>query len=185
MGCGSVRSQPILYINEVNPPLHKLRVNDPHLPEVFPHTGFVKNDDGTYFDDREFVKQSQVVHIEEVVIYSEEYIQGISVLYFLDGNMKQVHHNAQQMSKFTKLPLMPSDSLVAIEVTYGDEFIHSIKITTTNNTAFEVVGSKGKGPETAGVDLRKDARAIVAFKGRHEVYLRSLHFYSWSMLTSK
>lgn len=183
MGCGSVRSQPIMYVNEVRPPLHNLRANDPNMPDVFPPTGFVKNNDGTYFDDREFIKQSQVIHIDEIVIYSKEYIQGLSLLYFLDGNIKQVHHNSLDSGKITKLPLSPSESLVALEITYSPEYIHSINITTTKNISFEVVGEAGKGPETAVIDLRKDSRAIVAFKGRHETNLRSLQFYSWSIIT--
>ena len=154
-----------LYLNDLNPPLHQLRSNDKDMPEKFQTTGLARKDKNVYFDEMAIMKQYQAFHLEEIEIYYKDYITGLISTYLTNGFVRKLFHNINTHNKSEKLHLAQKESIVALEVTYSAEYIHSIKITTSQGVNFEVVGNACKGPEIATIDLSGDSRAIVAFKG--------------------
>ena len=183
MGCGISRIGPNvpLYTNEFTPPIHELVPISASFPESFPPSGLIKNDLGLFFDDREFIKQCQIVHIQEVIVYLEKYITGIEILYFLDGAMRDVKHCCEKPAKKHSMPIASTDSIVVCEATYTGDKIHSIRLETNEGGLLNVESSLGPGKEKKIVNLRAQRRGVVAFKGKIGEYLEGISTYSWRM----
>jgi hypothetical protein len=52
----------------------------------------MRNDNLKTFDDNDLLKSAKCFHIEKLMIYFGEYINGISVTYKLDGRLRTVDH---------------------------------------------------------------------------------------------
>ena len=183
MGCGAIARGPEnpLYTNEFSPPSHELVPIDVTFPESFPPSGMIKLENGTFFNDREFIKQCQIIHIHEVSVFVEKYITGIEILYYLDGNMKEGKHCGTVNGKKQSMPVQNSDSIFSCDITYQQNKIHSIRFETIEGRLLDAVCTSGYGKEKVSLNLKQERRAIVAFKGKYEEYLDGLSCYSWKM----
>jgi hypothetical protein len=167
-----------LYANEFSPPCHELVPLSFNFPEHFPPSGR----SGPFFDDREFIKQCQIVHINEVCVYLEDYISGLEISYFLDGSLKLVKHLGTRSGKRIIFPLRTSDSIVKCVVTYEDACARSLRMETIEGQELDVVSALGRGGKDTVLDLKSDRRGVVAFKGRIGDYIEGLRVYSWRMV---
>ncbi|CAG9315421.1 unnamed protein product [Blepharisma stoltei] len=185
MGCGATYRGPQkpIYSADISSQSITILGNDPNMPQNFPPTGFISVQGETYFDDREFIKQSQIMHLKEINFVTQEYVVGFEVGYYIDGASKLLkHYNKNPGQVVHKAVMNGFDSIIWIEITYGNGFIYSVKMKTLKEREIYVEGTKGKGPETKTVSLIEDKKAITGFKGRYDNYLRSLHTYSWRIL---
>lgn len=183
MGCGLAGRGPNapLYTNEFSPPVHNLLEISGEYPENFPPSGVIKNDFGLFFDDREFIKQCQIVHIQEVTIHLERYISGIEIIYYLDGHMREVKHCTNKPSKKHSLPLSNTDSIVFWEITYTGKVIYSVTLETLEGRLLNVECKEGRGAIKNEVNLRQQRRGVVGVKGKIGEYLEGLSVHSWRM----
>ena len=183
MGCGISRRGPSapLYTNEFTPPSHELIPISTPFPESFPPSGTIKNDLGFFFDDREFIKQCQIVHIQEVTVYMEKYLTGIEIMYYLDGVLRNVKHCCDKKAKKHSMPISNTDSIIVCEATFSDNNIHSIRLETVEGRLLNVESSLGLGKDKKNINLRPQRRGIVAFKGKIGDYIEGISAYSWRM----
>lgn len=185
MGCGATYRGPQkpLYQADIASVSIAILSNDANMPTNFPPTGQVTNGSDTYFDNRELIKQSQIIHIKEINIIADDYISGFEISMYLDGAHKLLkHYNKAPGQQIHKTVIHGLDSIIGLELTSTDEFVNSIKIKTLKGQEFEIVGFKGKGTDIKSINLTNDKKAIVGFKGRYDRYLRSLHVYAWKIL---
>ena len=183
MGCGISPGGPQvpLYINEFSPPSHELVGIHTAYPENFPPSGIVSNENGSFFDDREFIKQCQIVHIHELIVYFEQFVSGIEILYYLDGGIKTVKHCGSKGGKKHVLPIQNTDSIVVCEGSYENNKIYSIRIQTLQGRVLDLVGNNGLGNHKFSLKLNQQKRAIVGFKGKIGEYIEGLIVYSWKL----
>lgn len=187
MGCGLSARGPMspLYTNDFTPPCHDLAPLSIQFPENFPPSGIVTNENGTFFDDREFIKQCQIVHIHEITVYFEKYLTGIEIHYYLDGGIREVKHCSNLPSKRYVFPMQNSDSIVACEASHVDGKIMSLKMETIEGRILDVVGTGGHGKQKTQVNLKPQRRAVVAFKGKLNAYVEGLRVYSWKLCSKR
>ena len=176
MGCGiAVRGpQSPIYANEFSPPIHELIPLPIAFPENFPPSGNIFNENGAFFDDREFIKQCQIVHINEITVYMEKYVCGIEVQYFLDGGIRIAKHLGKAQGKKYILPLQNSDSIIECTGTFEGTKAKSLRLLSLDGRVMDLVSLEGPGPETFSLNLRTQKRAIVAFKGKVDDYIEGL-----------
>ncbi|CAG9330922.1 unnamed protein product [Blepharisma stoltei] len=182
MGCsviyrGTVRD---LYINQPAPPLLPLMESKNQIPDVFPPTGIINRDDIQFFDHKELIKQSQLIHIYDLTIYSEDYIKGFIIEYNIDGSVKRTSHIRGHHGKEDRLILGTSDYIQKIEITY-DKYVNSISFQTAQGQNFLAQGKKGPGSQIQNVDFTKQKRGVVGFKGEISEFLSALYVYSWKL----
>jgi hypothetical protein len=184
MGCGiAVRGPQVpLYTNEFSPPCHELVPLHSAFPENFPPSGIIQSDRGFFFDDREFIKQCQIIHINEITVYMERFITGIEIIYFLDGAMRVVKHvGSIQGNKFV-LPLQTNDSIVMCEATHEESKLRSLRLESLEGRVMDLVSLEGHGSQKTTLNLKSQRRAVVAFKGKIDEYVEGLRVYSWRMV---
>ena len=183
MGCGISARGPSspLYSNEFAPPSHELVAGVLEYPENFPPSGLIKHEQGFFFNDREFIKQCQIIHLNQITVFIGKYITGIEISYFIDGNLKIAKHCSNPNGSKMIMPIQVTDSIICCEITYQNDKIHSIKFRTLENRVLDAVCTSGLGKEKANVNLMQDRRAIVAFKGFFGEYLYALSCYSWKI----
>lgn len=183
MGCGiSTRGpQTPLYLNEFNPPCHELISVNCVFPSTFPPSGTIQNETGSFFDDREHIKQCQIIHINELTLTTDDYLTGIEVQYYLDGGIKQLKHNASNTGKKFVLTLQNSDSIINCELTHEERKIKSVKLDTLEGRSIEWVSPLGAGSEKSTINLLQQRRALVAFRGKISTCIEGLSIYSWRL----
>lgn len=183
MGCGITTRGPQtpLYLNEFNPPCHELISLNCPFPSTFPPTGIIKNEIGTFFDDREHIKQCQIIHINELTLIAEDYLVGIEMQYYLDGGIKCLKHLASANGKRFVLTLQNSDSIVSCELTHEERKIRSMKLETLEGRTLDWVSQLGHGPEKSIINLLQQRRALVAFRGKISNCIEGLSIYSWRL----
>ena len=183
MGCGitSRGPQAPLYFNEFTPPVHELMSLPIQFPSAFPPSGVIKNESGTFFDDREHIKQCQIVHINEIVFVANDYLIGIELQYYLDGGIKILKHIASTIGKRYILTLQNTDSIINCEMTHDSNKIRSVKIVTFEGKTLDWVSTLGPGSDKTSINLIQQRRALVAFRGKISDCLEGLGIYSWKM----
>ncbi|OMJ72908.1 hypothetical protein SteCoe_28524 [Stentor coeruleus] len=183
MGCGlsSRELKTPIFTNDFNPPSHELAPLEFPFPENFPPSGVVSNENGTFFDDREYIKQCQIVHIHEIAIYIENYITGIEIHYYLDGAIKISKHFGLIQGKKHVMEIEISDGIINAEVSFDGPLIQSIRFETIEGRIMDVVSPKGHAKQRAKIVLKTQKRAIVAFKGKIGDYIEGLRAYSWKL----
>jgi hypothetical protein len=182
MGCGVSRGPQVpLYTNEFAPPCDELLGIELPYPETFPPSGVVANENGIFFDDREHIKQCQIVHIREVIVYTENYISGIELIYYIDGGVKSLKHCSSKPSKKIALAIQVHDSINSCDITFQDNKIYSLRLQTLLGKSLDAISSSGIGKNKARLHYNIEKRAIVAFKGKINEYLEGLAAYTWKM----
>lgn len=182
MGCGSVRrAQIVTYINEATPPYALLVPSPGEGPSVYPPTGIVKRGDDTFFDDKELIKQCQAVHIDKVIVFTQDVITGIEVIYCLDQSIVTRSHAEEKSGTQLRLDLGEEESIVYVETTSSEAGIHSIQLKTSKGHQLSAEGKLGKGSVRAEQSFVEEKRAVVAVKGCYGKVLKSLGVYTWRM----
>jgi hypothetical protein len=183
MGCGITARGPQtpLYFNDFNPPIHELISLPIQFPSAFPQSGVIKNETGTFFDDREHIKQCQIVHINEIVLTTGDYLTGLEIQYYLDGGIKVIKHQASTTGKKFVLTLQNSDSIISCELTHDVHKIRSVKMETLEGKTLDWVSPLGPAEDKTSINLIQQRRALVAFRGKISDCIEGLGIYSWKL----
>lgn len=185
MGCGSVRrAQIVIYINEATPPYAALVGTAGDAPSVYPPSGLVKRGDDTYFDDKELIKQCQAVHVDKVIVYCQDLISGIELVYCLDQAIQTRVHALEKGGVQMKLDLEEEESIIYVESTASALGLHSLVLKTSKGHQLVAEGKKGRGELTAVQSFAEEKRAVVAVKGCYDHVLKALGVYTWKMRRS-
>lgn len=185
MGCGAVRrAQIVIYINEATPPYAGLVAPVEDAPSVYPPSGIVKRGDDIYFDDKELIKQCQAVHVDKVIVYCQELILGIELVYCLDQAIQTRVHAMEKGGVQMRLDLDEDESIVYVETTASAAGVHSLVLKTSKGHQLVAEGKKGRGEQTAVQTFAEEKRAVVAVKGCYGTVLKALGVYTWKMRRS-
>lgn len=182
MGCSVVYRGTVtdLYINQPSPPCELLMDSNKSIPDLFPPSGVILKGDTLYFDDKELIKQAQLVHIYSIIIFAEEFVNGFEVEYHIDSNLLKSKRSKGQTGKEFSLILGRADFITKMTVTY-DKYVHSIEFETRTHQKLVAKGTKGEGPKVRSLDFTKENRGIVGFKGEINENLSALYAYSWRL----
>lgn len=145
------------------------------IPVKLTSESFVSDNGTLYFDDVEYLKQTQAARLESLTVYFSDYINGIEVSYYIDTLLKTLTH-ATTSGKKARIDFFASEAIATIGCSYDDRGLRSIKITSTDGRKLEAVGKLGVGTQTKEIRMTPD-KDIVGFLGAVNSHLVSLFVY--------
>ncbi len=168
MGCKIAKLQPVYYEYEDSPE---------ELPMCECNT-FSTVENVQQFDSREYFAKSKAFAIQKFGVLLGEYVVGISMQILIDGKQQLLEYKGSgKVEKAFTFKLEEHEHIVGISVTYTDQAISSMHLTTSGDRVFVAESKCGAGPNTKEYDLDIHHKALVGLRCRCREYLESMHIY--------